>query len=572
MRWEITQTDESCAQHLSQRLGITPTAASLLWQRGWQTPEDAERFLKPQLRRLGDPLAVENLPAAVDRILQAMHKDESILVFGDYDVDGVTATTLIVSILQRFGVRPKFVVPLRQEEGYGLSIAALERALKREKPDLVIAVDCGTSSRDEVAWLTEQGIGVVIIDHHTAKESLPENATLVNPHVHGNEDDEWVDLCAVGLVFKVVHGLIKVLREEGDAIAKEIDLRDYLDLVAMGTISDLVPLHGENRILAHNGLISLKNPRRIGLQALYEVAGMQLGEEVDPFDISFRLGPRINASGRLYDAARPIEMLLGSDMATCRQTAQELDRFNKERKTVEAAIAEEAKKIAEAEQADAAGIVVYNPEWHTGVVGIVASRLVQRFHRPAIVFGSDGNGTAKGSGRSIKGIDLVEVLQRCETHLTKWGGHPMAIGVSAEANSIDAFREAFKASILESVSGEMPDKTLQIDLEIEPAELSDHLLKELSQLAPFGQGNREPVFALTDVKANDVRPFGGDKHLRFMINRPGLAPISGIAWNSAEKPLPSGTSVDIAVRFHWNNWKGRRTPSLTLVDWKPSEN
>lgn len=570
MRWEYATTDDDCSQLLSQRLGITSTTAALLWQRGWVTPESAERFLKPQLRRLGDPLAVENLPAAVDRILNALRKDETILVFGDYDVDGVTATTLLVSILQRFGAQPKFVVPLRQEEGYGLSVAALERAIKQEKPDLVIAVDCGTSSQKEVAWLNKKGISVVIIDHHTAKEALPENAILVNPHVHGSDDEEWVDLCAVGLVFKVIHGLIKVLRNEGDSIANEIDLREYLDLVAMGTIADLVPLHGENRVLAHNGLKSLKNPKRIGLQTLFEVAGLKIGEEVNPFDISFRLAPRINASGRLYDAAQPIEMLLGNDIVNCRHIAQELDRFNKERQTVEAAIAKEAQRITETEQADTPGIVVYNPEWHTGVVGIVASRLVQRFHRPAIVFGSDGEGTAKGSGRSIKGVDLVEVLQRCESHLSTWGGHPMAVGVGLESKSIDAFREAFSASITESVGGALPDKTLRVDLEINPAELNDQLLEELSQLAPFGQGNREPVFTLSQVVARDVRRFGSDKHLRFMIDRESLSPLSGIAWNAGEKPLPEGTLIDIAARFHWNHWNGRRSPRLTLADWKLS--
>jgi single-stranded-DNA-specific exonuclease len=569
MRWEFASEDATATRYLSQRLGVSQVTAALLWQRGWQSPESAERFLKPQLRRLADPLEVKYLPEAVNRILGAMRKDESVLVFGDYDVDGVTATTLLVSILQRFGLRPKYAVPLRQEEGYGLSKAALERALETEKPDLLIAVDCGTSSRAEVAWLAEQGIDVIIIDHHTAKDSLPVEAILINPHVHDAPDAEWLNLCAVGLVFKVVHGLIKVLRQNGDAIAQEIDLRNYLDLVALGTVSDLVPLHGENRILAYNGLRSLKSPRRPGLQALYEVAGMALGAEVTPFDISFRLGPRINASGRLYDAAQPIEMLLGNDFADCRRTALELDRFNKERQSVEAEIARSAEAMVEAEQADAPGIVVYHPDWHTGVVGIVASRLVQRFHRPSIVFGGDGPGVTKGSGRSIPGVNLVEVLDPCAQHLTKWGGHPMAVGASANEDSIDDFKKAFHHSILNHVSGELPERSLQIDLAVEPRELTERLLEELSHLAPFGQANPEPVLALKDVRMSNLKFFGKEgKHLRFTVERDVGSPLSGIAWNAAKKPPPENTAIDIAVRFNWNHWNGRRTPRLTLVDWK----
>jgi len=571
MRWELAPSNRSAARRLSQRLGVSLPTATLLWQRGWKHAESAERFLKPHLRRLSDPLLVKHLPEAVDRLRAAMCQGESILVFGDYDVDGVTATTLLVSILHRYGVRPAYTVPLRQEEGYGLSRAALERAFEQGGiPDLLIAVDCGTSSREEVAWLRGQGVDVIIVDHHQAKDRLPEDALLINPHVHDAEDAPWRDLCAVGLVFKFIHGLLKVLRQNGDALAHEIQLRDYLDLVALGTIADLVPLKEENRILARNGLKALKSPGRLGLQALYEVAGMALGAPVTPFDISFRLGPRINASGRLDDAQAPIEMLLGEDFQTCRQTARNLDEFNQERQRIEATITEEAEALVEERFLNDPAIVLYGPEWHTGVVGIVASRLVQRFHKPTLVLGADGPNEAKGSGRSITGIDLVAALTPCREHLAKWGGHPMAVGVGLEASRVEALRAAFNAAVLAQVAGELPPKTLRVDLEITPDLLTERLLQELEQLAPFGQEHPEPVLVLRGVPLHGVGSFGqGGKHLRFHLARPhGAGRLGGVAWKAAEAPPPEDVPLDLAVRFHWNIWNGRRTPRLTLVDWK----
>ena len=567
MRWELAPTDPVSARLLSQRLGISVPIAELLCKRGWEDPVAAETFLKPHLRRLADPLAVHRLPEAVERVRVAMQKEESILVFGDYDVDGVTSTAMLVSILQRFGLTPRYTVPKRQEEGYGLSHAALERALEAGKPDLLIAVDCGTSSCDEVAWLASQGIDVIILDHHQAKADLPAPAILVNPHVHDPETAPWRDLCAVGLVFKFVHGLLKVLRAAGDHLARDIDLKEYLDLAALGTIADLVPLHGENRILAKNGLRALRSTRRIGLQALYEVSKLTLGEPIAPFDISFRLGPRINASGRLDDAHAPIEMLLGSDFTECRQIARTLDGFNSERQQIEGDISQAAVAGVEHAYLDDPGLVMADAGWHTGVVGIVASRLVQRFHRPSLVLGIDEDGLARGSGRSIRGIDLVQVLGQCNAFLDKWGGHPMAVGVSLQADQIDAFRDAFNAAILDHTRGVPLERILEIDLEVSPADLTDRLLEELEQIAPFGQAHPEPILMLRQVSLPRLEPFGVN-HLRFQLDRPGGGAVSGIAWKGAENPPPVATPIDLAVRFSWNHWNGRRSPRLTLVDWR----
>lgn len=566
MQWIHDPGNSAPAALLGRELGLSEVIARLLCRRGLSDCDRAAAFLQPRLARLADPFAITHLRAATDRVRQALKGAQSIVVFGDYDVDGVTSTALLVHVLQRFGARPRFYVPRRLDEGYGLSRSALKRVLEDGRPDLFIAVDCGTSSRNEVAWLREQGCDVLILDHHTSKEALPEDAIVVNPHVHDSEDAPWYHLCSVGLVFKLVHGLLKALREAGDELAFEIDLKEYLDLVALGTIADLVPLHDENRIFAQVGLRMLQSPQRPGLFALFEVAGVEMDRAVDPFDISFRLGPRINASGRLDDAARPIAMLLGTELSDCRNTARELDAFNRERQDIEATITREAIRQVEDNWSDAPAFILHSPEWHPGVVGIVASRVSQHFHRPTLILGSE-DGLAKGSGRSITGIDLVEALKPCSRHLERWGGHPMAIGVSARVEELDGLREAFCASILEQVGGTLPEKCIRIDEWIRPSLLTGQFLDELGRLAPYGMGNPEPVLAVKGAILRFVQGFGKN-HIRFQLERAPGDYLSGVAWRAAESPPPEGVPIDLAFRFHWNLWRDRREPRITLIDWR----
>lgn len=566
MRWIHDPSDPGPAERLGRSLGLNEVIARLLCRRGLTDGKLVLDFLKPRLAKLADPFAISHLETASKRVRQALRKGESIVVFGDYDVDGVTSTVLLVHVLQRFGAQPRFYVPKRLDEGYGLSHTALERVLEDGRPDLFIAVDCGTSSRGEVAWLREQGCDVLILDHHTSKEALPEKAILVNPHVHDTEEVPWRHLCSVGLVFKLVHGLLKILRAEGDEVAREIEIKEYLDLVALGTISDLVPLHGENRIFAQVGLRMLRSPRRAGLFALFEVAGVEMDRPIDPFDISFRLGPRINASGRLDDATRPIEMLLGTDLTGCRATARELDAFNRERQEIEAAITKEAIRLAEENWSDAPALVLHSPDWHPGVVGIVASRVSQHFHRPALILGSE-DGRAKGSGRSINGINLVEALKTCAGHLDKWGGHPMAVGLTAQAEQLDILRSAFCLAVLEQVQGVLPEKSIHIDDWVRPSVLTGQFLDELGHLAPYGMGNPEPILAVKGAILRFVQTFGKG-HVRFQLERGPDDYVSGMAWRAAENAPPEGQPIDLAFRFHWNLWRGRKDPRLTLVDWR----
>lgn len=569
MRWNIPSANEEMVEVLARKLNVSPPIARILFRQGYRLPAEAEAFLNPQLRSLGDPFLLTGMAQAVARLRQAMARQEQILVFGDYDVDGVTSTAFLISVLQIFGQSPRFIVPKRLEEGYGLSLGALERALEAGLPRLLIAVDCGTNSQAEVAFLRQRGIDVIILDHHVSKGGLPTDCVVVNPHVNDGDNHPWSHLCTVGLVFKFIHALLKQLRQEGDELAEQVRLRDYLDFVALGTIADLVPLHGENRILAKSGLGFLRESHRPGINALLEVCGLKLGDPITPWDIAFRLGPRINASGRLADATIPIQMLLATDWRQCLENARLLDGFNRERQDIEKAIVTQAEAEVETTQKDAAGLVLFHPDWHPGVVGIVASRISQKYHRPCLVLGREGE-MARGSGRSIPSIDLVQTLQPCAHLLAHWGGHPMAVGISLLPARLAELRESFSRSVLDHSGGSLPEPLLQLASWIEPSDLTVKLLEELDRLTPFGQGNPEPVFGLRRVVLRNPPTRFGQGHSRFVIEVGGGPSVPAVAWKMAAKMPDSGSPVDLAVRFQWNDWNGRRAPQAILVDWRPA--
>jgi single-stranded-DNA-specific exonuclease len=569
MRWIDPPANASLAAEFARQLGLSGACARLLAARGFTSVDTVEAFLSPSLQQLADPLAAGRMGAAVARLEHALENQESVLIFGDYDVDGVTSTVLLTHFLRRFGLNPRFVVPHRIDEGYGLSVDSLERALSDGKPQLLIAVDCGTGSAVEVAWLREQGIDVLILDHHASKEALPADCILVNPHVNDPDDVPWMDLCAVGLVFKFCHAFLKVMRRKGDPLAEKTDLREYLDLVALGTVADLVPLTGENRILVRHGLRHLRFCRRPGICALMEVVGLTLGDALTPIDIGFRIGPRINASGRLDDATLPIQLLLGEDWQSCKAAARALDDFNRERQEIERTITEEAEALVIATYGDDLGLIVHADSWHAGVVGIVASRLSRKFNRPALVLGSEADGQCKGSGRSVEGVNLVEILSECSAHISQWGGHPMAVGLTTSKDQLEQLRAAFNATLVRQFPDGLPGPALRIDTFIATADLTEGLLDELDRLAPFGQGNPEPVFGLAGVTLAGIGQLG-KSHCRFQLLRDnGRAPLEGVAWNPDNWP-PAGQPLDIAVRFHWHDWRGDRSPRLTLLDWRPA--
>ena len=574
MKWEEVKFDKKLAEDLGAYLGVSPIIGALILQRGYNDLLRAKMFMRPKLADLDDPFRVKNLRRAVLRIIEAIEKRESVLVFGDYDVDGITSTTLLVSILRHFGISPTYFVPRRMEEGYGLSEAALERALSGGKPQLLIALDCGTNAVDAINYIRSKDIDLIVVDHHQAKDVSADDHILINPHVHNIGATPWNQLCTVGLVFKLAHGLIKEMRQRNDARSWEINLKDYLDLVALGTVADLVPLVDENRIMSRYGIKRLKSTRRTGIQALIQASGIALGEDITPIDISFKLGPRINASGRLADASLPLEMLLGDDFTTCYRAACELNDINKERQEIERGVLEDAMKQVEAKRLDKYPcIVVYDPSWHPGVVGIIAGKLSRDFHKPVIVFGEIDEGYTKGSGRSILGIDLVECLAHCGDILGSWGGHPMAVGVAVKEGCVDLFREKISETINKKY-GENIDFTpgVTINLTLDVSDVGLELLDELELLHPYGEGNREPIFALKGIElAKPVEVFGSAQNYRFQIPLGDSGWISAVAWRGGDRLPPVGKPIDLAVKLGWNRWNKRKTPQATLIDWRESE-
>jgi len=571
MRWTYTPLPADEVEALSRRAGVSPVLAELLLRAGQGEPDAAQRFLRPALAELNDPFLLANLEKAVGRLRDAINGREDVVVLGDYDVDGVSSTALLVSILRRFGLNPRFVVPRRMEDGYGLSRSAIDRALEAGRPKLFIALDCGTNSHAEVGYLKGLGVDVMVIDHHRSKEKPLEEGILINPHVHVGENDEaWRNLCTVGLVFKLVHGLIKQLRIDNHPVAFRVKLRDYLDLVALGTVADLVPLTGENRVLARFGLRILQGAERPGVRALMQVAGVRLEQDLMPVDISFRLGPRINASGRLADAALSVELMLSDDVGFCEETARQLDAFNRERQDIERQITEEAERLIETRFSDWPGIVLFGENWHPGVVGIVAGRVTRKYNRPCVVLGNEGD-MAKGSGRSIDGINLVEVLGTCCEHLSSWGGHPMAVGVALPKLHLDSFRERFAAAVRTHAGGGLVEAELAIAAWLTTDELRERLMEDLESLHPFGQGNPEPVFGVRGVVLRQRPDVFKQTHFRFHLDDSRGRRLFGVAWKLAHRLPPAGRPVDLAVKLTWNFFNDRKLLQLELIDWRLSE-
>jgi single-stranded-DNA-specific exonuclease len=571
-RWTHVPVPAQAVARLVTALQTSPVLAEILVRAGWTDPVEARGFLHPRLAELEDPFRVFNVDRAVARLQEAIAGRHSLVILGDYDVDGVSSTALLVSILRQFGLAPRFIVPLRLEEGYGLSRNAIDRALEQGVPQLFIALDCGTNSCAEVAYLRSRGVDVIIVDHHRSKQAVPAEAILINPHVHSTAvpAPAWQNLCTVGLVFKLAHGLLKARRDAGDPVAQAIKLRDYLDLVAMGTVADLVPLLGENRILAKHGLSILEHTSRPGLLALMDVSGIDRMNGLQPVDISFRIGPRINASGRLADAALSVELILSEDRTFSLNAARQLDGFNRERQDIERRITEDAERQVEELYAGDSAIVLYDDSWHPGVVGIVASRVSRKFNRPCIVLGREGE-TAKGSGRSVFGINLVDALGECNGMLGSWGGHPMAVGVSLARERVAEFRPLFNAAVAARLEGRALDRTFEIAARVDLESLDEHLMSELELLHPFGQGNPKPVFVVAGAVLGKRPEVFKDQHFRFQLDDAQGRRLFGVAWKMASRMPPIGRRVDLAVELGWNHFNGRKLLQLELLDWRLAE-
>lgn len=525
-----------------------PCIANLLRRKRFSCSADVHAFLQPRLRTLSDPFLLPQMPAAITRILRAIDQRERIVLFGDYDVDGVTSLTLMDEMLRAYGVAAELFLPLRIEEGYGLSRESLERCWERHQPQLLVAVDCGTSSVAEIAELGRRGTEVIVLDHHEPKAALPDCLAVVNPKISDECDLRY--LCSAGVVFKVCHALLKTRPIVG------FDLKAQLDLVALGTVADIVPLEGENRALVYHGLRQIERTARVGLRKLMEVAGV--GAIVCTEDIGFRLGPRLNAAGRLATAEKALRLLRTRDVEEASKLAELLDVQNRERQAVEKEIfaAAEEELAKDFDSGRDAAIVVGRRDWHPGVLGIVASRLVRQYHRPAFVIGFDEKGMGKGSGRSIASLSLVQALGRCEKWLEKFGGHEMAAGLTIREENLVPFAEDFRRVARELLCDDDLQPCLHLDHELSLADLNGNLLRWHEVLAPFGSGNPQPTFFAREVEPAIPPQVLKEKHLLLRLRQRNHH-ARAIYFYGAAARLPD-PPWDVAFRIHSDEYEGER--------------
>ncbi|RME33873.1 MAG: single-stranded-DNA-specific exonuclease RecJ [Deltaproteobacteria bacterium] len=562
-RWvERAEISLDSVAALLRRLPLKPLTARVLLAR--QRADDrAEDFLQARLVSMPDPMTLAGMGAAVDRLSFAIRKGEKISIHGDYDVDGISATALMVDVLRHLGADVDYHIPLRMRDGYGLSAEALRRCAATGTR-VVVSVDCGISAHDEAELARQLGLDLIVTDHHQVPEELPAGFALINPHL---PDCRFPDknLCGVGVAFMVLIALRRTLREQGwFAQRPEPDLKNWLDLVALGTIADLVPLTGINRPLVRYGLELMERTPRPGIRALREVAGVRT---VSTGTVGFQLAPRLNAAGRLEDAGAGVQLLLARDDNQALPLARMLDDWNQQRRLIEGQTFEEAVAMVK-ELPESCSLVLASERWHQGVIGIVASRLVERYARPTLMIALDGE-SGKGSGRSVRGFHLYEGLKRCAQHLTGFGGHEFAAGFSLARDRIDSLREAFEQTARSVLSPDDLVPQRPYDAVAELGEFDEQQVRELESLAPFGMGNPEPVFLVENVTLGRVEQVGGGRHLRCLVRQDGTC-LPAIGFNMAADSELARAPVDLLFTPGFNRWNGRETLQLRLRDMRPS--
>ncbi|MGP1585183.1 MAG: single-stranded-DNA-specific exonuclease RecJ [Schwartzia sp. (in: firmicutes)] len=548
--WRLSAREEAVEHRLTAEVGVTPLVAQLLAQRGITEPEAARRFLHPETeQRYHDPFLLLDMEKAVVRVEKAIAAGEEIAVYGDYDVDGITATTLLLRTLRRLGAKASYYIPVRQE-GYGLHEEALRR-LAKEGFSVVVTVDCGISAVEEVAML-RGSLDIVITDHHLPGTVLPPAVAVVNPHREG-DTYPFSDLAGVGVAWKLCQALWQRLRGE--------EFTEDLELVALGTVADMVPLLDENRKLVREGLRCFSTTPLIGLAELIRSAGLD-GQPITAGHIGFVLGPRLNAAGRLETAAKGVELLLSDDRAKAALLAEELNAANAERKAVEQDILAQAEEqIASTDKEKARFLVVAGEGWHHGVIGLVASRLTERYYRPSVVISLE-NGVGKGSCRSIPGCNIFDALAACGDTLLQFGGHAMAAGLSVAEGNVNALRDGLEKFAALHLTPEDYVPVLTAAAELNPAALTLDLLDEIALLEPFGVGNPRPLFFGQEVTAQSCRLMGEAKnHLRFSVGETRV-----VGWRMGEEaPFVEAGSIDIAYETEINVWHGERFPQCRLA-------
>ena len=562
-----TPEKRQAAKELAEKIGMSPVLASLLIQRGIRTESAAKRFFRPMLNELIDPFLMNDMDMAVDRLNDAMGRKERSMVYGDNDVDGCTAVALVYKFLQQFYSNIEYYIPSRYEEGYGVSKKGIEHAAEAGVK-LIIVLDCGIKAVDEIAYAKEQGIDFIICDHHVPDEVMPPAVAILNPK---REDSTYPfkHLCGCGVGFKLMQAFAK---NNGIPFSRLIPL---LDFCAVSIASDLVPVEGENRILAFHGLKQLNQGCSTGLKAIIEICGLT-GRELNMSDIVFKIGPRINASGRMQNGVEAVELLVERDLQKALTMATRIDEYNDQRRDVDKQMTEEANEIVARleSQQHQKSIVLYDEGWKKGVVGIVASRLTELYFRPTVVL-TIIDGMASGSARSVAGFDIYDAIKSCRDLLENFGGHTYAVGLTLRQENIPEFRRRFQAYVDNHIMPEQTLQTKEIDLELDFNDITKRLLSDLKRLAPHGPGNEKPLFLTRNVYDYGTSKVVGrhQEHIKLeLVDSKSAVVMNGIAFgqSAAARYIKSKRSFDIVYTIEENTYK-RGEVQLQIEDIQPSE-
>lgn len=560
-RWNILPDAGAEGEALAKELGVSSVLARLLWNRGLRTAENARRFLDPEhLQDFYDPFLMKDMDKAVARIEKAIEDGEHITIYGDYDVDGMTSSSLLCTCLQSFGADVDVYIPDRFREGYGFNRAALEHIAERSS--LLVSVDCGITSVEDVAGLQGK-LDIVVTDHHLPGGELPHACAVVNPH---REDDEYPDknLCGVGVAFKLCNALSETIQHK--------PWTQGLELVALGTVADIVPLLGENRKIVRLGLARMAETKNLGLRALMDVAGVDPAA-VTAEQVGFQLAPRLNAAGRMDSAMLGSRLLRTQDAAEAQELADRLNALNQERQAVEQDILARAEEqLAGEDMETLPAIVLAGEGWHSGVIGIVASRLVETYYKPVILLSIDGD-MAKGSCRSIEGLlHMHDALAACAEHLTQFGGHAQAAGLSLQTADIPAFRAAFCAYARAHLKEEDYTPVARIEFEMQPLDVTLDLIEEIARLEPYGEGNPKPLFGARSLRGEGARAIGKDRtHLKFFLS--GREQSIEMLWwsHAALADFVNAEPLDIVYKPSINEWQGNRRVQAIVDSLRPAE-
>ncbi|MFN8281642.1 MAG: single-stranded-DNA-specific exonuclease RecJ [Chitinophagales bacterium] len=558
-RWIELEADETIVQQLQRALNIHPVLCKLLVLRGINTFEEAKDFFRPSLDKLHDPFLMRDMDKAVTRIETAIANNERILIYGDYDVDGTTAVSLVYSYFKDFYDNIFYYIPDRYTEGYGISFQGIDYA-KDNNVSLMIALDCGIKANDKIDYANEKNIDFIICDHHLPGDVLPNAVAVLDPK-RNDCSYPFDELSGCGIGFKLIQAYAQKNKLNTEKIY------DQLDLVAISIASDLVPITGENRILAKFGCDRINENPRAGIKAL--MSELKLSRNLDITDLVFIIGPRINAAGRIAHGSEAVTLLIENDYDTAIEKTKKVQQNNTDRKTIDKDITDEAFAMIDNDDVlvKKKTTVLYQEHWHKGVVGIVASRLIEKYYRPTIILASS-NGKAVGSGRSVPGFDLYDAIDSCSEHLVQFGGHKYAAGLTIELDKLEDFSEAFEKIVAERITEEQQIPQVEIDAEIELTDINDKFFNILEQMAPFGPGNMRPTFVTKEVYDTGYSKVLNGNHLKLSILKDGQTPKNGVGFGMGDymQIMETKETVDICYQLYANEWNNQVKIEFKLKD------